>query len=286
MRHACSLENCRRSSAVAQVTPAGAPPLVADPVQDNESGTFGDNVDLCSMLKSPAVLPPVRRRVGSISDSSGQSYNLFSRPDPVSSKTSVKLAEIFKQRSSLSTMNRVRLALMLAWGVVQISCTDWLKGEWSRDNILLVMDPTNKPKPYISHRFQSSRQNTQLSTLAPTILNQLAPWIMNPSLVALGVFLVEVCYNKPIEDLATVAEKNEQGKVAAHTPLLTAMRLSKVVQEELGVHYAQAVKACFRQLSEHEVDAEGKPKDSNRYARSVIREIIEPLKDVVDRFGP
>lgn len=93
-----------------------------------------------------------------------------------------------------------------------------------------------------------------------------------------------MCYNRSIEDLATGEEKNERGEPWPYTPFLTAMRLSKVVQEELGVHYAQAVNAClhFRGV---DMDAEGRPKDSSRFAKSIIRDIIDPLKTVADTFG-
>ena len=197
---------------------------------------------------------------------------------------SVNLAEFFNQRYPLSNKNRVRLALMLAWGVLQLSSTDWLRGNWTKDNILLVMDETNKPIPYISHRFQSSRFSSRSSTLTPTASNQIAAWVRNASLFALGVVLLEVCYNRSIEDLATDEERGAQGQPSPYAQILTAMRLSKVVQDHLGLHYAHAVNACLH-LPDVDMDAEGQPRDRAQFARSIINNIIEPLEAVAKSFG-
>ena len=186
----------------------------------------------------------------------------------------------------MSCRARVQLALMLAWGVLQISSTSWLKGQWTKDNLLLVMDDKNKPSPYISHAFQSGRRDSHPSTLTPTptISNQVMNFIKNASLFALGVFLLEVCHNRSIEDLAAVDEKDETGKPWAFTPFLTANRLSKTVKDEMGLQYAHAVDACLN-FPCIEMNAEGKPKDPSGFARSIMKDIIEPLKIVAKNYG-
>lgn len=143
---------------------------------------------------------------------------------------------------------------------------------------MIVMDPKNKPLPYVSHRLPSSRRNSNESTLAPPISNEIADWIKNASLFALGVFLIEVAYHRSIEDLAV---KKEKEAAPALTTLLTAHRMSKIVHEELGSSYAQAVEACLHP-QHFDLDDEGKPKDSSQFARYVIRNIIDPLKAVED----
>jgi hypothetical protein len=170
---------------------------------------------LCPMArKSTYPLDATRRRVGSISDGGGHKYNLFSRPE--TTKSSTTMAEVYNHQSTLSNRARVNLALMLAWGVLQISSTSWMKGAWTKDNILIVMDTPNKPLPYLSHRFESSRIDsmfpTPMSTLSPPTIDQVGDWVNNTSIFSLGIFLLEMCHNCPIEDLATKQEKNENGK--------------------------------------------------------------------------
>lgn len=226
----------------------------------------------------------LRHRSGSMTSSSGKSVHFFSKPEPVLAKSSIRLSDFYDQRNTLSNKDRVRLALMLAWGVLQISCTSWLEGNWTRENILLVLDASNRPLPYISHRFKSCRKSATSDSSLTSKANPSETWINNISMFALCVFLIEVCHNRPIEDLATNDEKQENGSPGPWTPLLTVMRLSKLVQDELGIQYARAVNACL-ELARGEVDGNGKPKDTAQFAKLLMRDIINPLKATSETFG-
>jgi hypothetical protein len=264
-------------------------------VDNVDQETMADVIyDLCALLKQPPERPPaMRRRLGSISSpTSDGCYNLFNEPDQlpnIQTRRSVRLAELLVKNDKLSMKSRVQIALMLAWGVLQISSTGWLSGKWTKENILLVTDAPNGPLPYVTHRFQSSRRMSQsqssrrpsnASTLDPEATNHIADWIKNASLFALGVFLLEMCHKHTIEDLATA----EENKAAQHTQFLTAMRLAKGVQDELGLYYSQAVNACFNP-PEIDMDSNGNPKDSSQFAKSILKNIIEPLKTCADQFG-
>jgi hypothetical protein len=266
---------------------SGSPLTISTTTHINQGNAQNTSDDLCPITKSPTEPPPTsRRRVGSISDGSGHNYNLFSRPGGATIKSSTTLAEVYKKQSSLSRKNRVQLALTLAWGVLQISPTSWLKGKWTKDNILLVTDTTTKPLPYLSHRFESSRRDSMLSTLSPTTRDQVGEWVNNTSLFALGVFLLEMCYNRPIEDLAASNEKDGNGETSDYTPILTAMRLSKLAQEEMGVCYAQAIKACLEfPKIDMSTDTDGKPANFSKFATIIMRDIIGPLEKVAEGFG-
>lgn len=272
-------------------------PLVASPTsvsslaistttQTNPGNTHHANDDLCPIIKSPTQpLRVVRRRVGSISDKSGHNYDLFSRAEAGLTKSSMTLSEVYSKQNSLSNRNRVQLALMLAWSVLQISSTSWLKGKWTKDNIFLVMDPPNQPLPYLSHRFESARRDSLLSsTLCPTTVDQVGEWVSNTSLFALGVFLLEMCFDSPIEDLATAKEKDKNGDASDYTPILTAKRLSKLAQDQLGICYAQAVNACLN-FPNLDMDADGKPVDFPKFATIVMKDIISPLRTVAGIYG-
>jgi hypothetical protein len=264
----------------------GSPLTISTTTQVNQGNAQTTSDDLCPITKSPTEPPPTsRQRVGSISDGGGHSYNLFSRPGDATAKSSTTLAEVYRKQSSLSRKNRVQLAL-LAWGVLQISPTSWLKGKWTKDNIILVTDTTTKPLPYLSHRFESSRRDSMLSTLSPTTVDQVGNWVNNTSLFALGVFLLEMCYNRPIEDLAASNEKDGNGETSDYTPILTAMRLSNLAQEEMGVCYAQAIKACLEfPKIDMSTDTDGKPANFSKFATIIMRDIIGPLEKVAEGFG-
>lgn len=186
---------------------------------------------------------------------------VYGKPDPVVMLTSAMLAEFFRQRRMQNNRHRIQLALVLAWGVAQISFNSWLEGKWT--NI----------------RFQSSHEQSRSVTLAPATVNKIPDWVSNASLFTLGVFLLEMCYNRSIEDLASDKEKNDRGEPCDYTPILTAMRLSMLVQDELGMCYAQAVRACL-QFPKVELGNDGRPKNSSEFALTVMRDIIDPLKTV------
>lgn len=253
---------------------------------DLSSERVGDIIsDLCSLLKDPPPKPStIRRKLGLISNSKTPVV-LFNEPEQlhnVPTRRSVKLSEVLIHHTKLSMKSRMQISSMLAWGVLQMSSTAWMNGKWTKDNILLVTDSTNDPLPYVTHSFQSQRQSTQkTTTLDPEATNHIGDWIRSASLFALGVFLLEMCYGRSIEDLAVDDEKNK----GAHTQFLTATRLAINVHDQMGQHYSQAVNACINQ-SGVDVDADGNPKDPSQFAKSILNDIIEPLKTCTDRIFP
>ena len=263
--------------------------------------------DLCTMLSSLQNDSPSESRcLGYISDDKGRRYGIFTTADkaPSSSATSsTYLGEIFsrpsgqsdtdqKSLSDISTTtilknsDRARLALMLGWNALQLYSTHWLEDHWTKDNILLVMDPPNIFHPYVTHHFQShSRRNSQDSnelTLTPSRRERLTLWVRNEALFTLGIVLIEICYNKSIEELADNAEKDENRKPHPQTAFLTAMRLSNEIQEQFGIRYASAVRGCLH--CNFGGDQNDPDLGSEQFQTSVWQNIIKPLEDVAEIF--
>jgi len=270
----------------------------------DQTQSEGDDVlitDLCATLTNSDSFDPQspRRRLGSISDSNGHKFDLSTRFDKSTftfARQSIKLADAFGKpisalgptvarksvRFHMSNRDRVQLGLLLAWGVLQISSTSWLEGHWTKDNILLVIDPPNKPHPYVSHCFQSKRRISNGSSLIPSASNEIMDWTPNVPLFALARFLLELCYESSIEDLAQANELNS-GRPHEGTPLLTVMRLARQVDGELGPKYARVVKACLN--PPFEMDGAGRAKDTSEFAQSMMRNVIEPLEAIVNSFS-
>ena len=254
--------------------------------QTTQGNAHHASEDLCPIIKSPTEpLRVGRQRVGSISDNSGHKYDLFSRPEAALTKSFMTLSEVYSKHNVLSNRNRVKVALVLAWGVLHLSSTDWMRGWWSKDNILLVFDGMGMPCVYLTHRFEAARSDPLLSsTLSPTTVDQVGEWVSNTSLFALGVVLLEMCFNSSIEGLATAKEKDKDGNATEYTPILTAKRLSKLAQDQLGICYAQAVNACLN-FPNLDMDANGKPLDFSKFATIVMQDIISPLKTVAGIYS-
>jgi len=276
-----------RSAAPLSASPTSVPsPIISTKTQTNQGNVQYSSDDLCPIIKTPTQPPrPGRQRVGSICDKSGHKYDLFTRPEVALTKSSMTLSEVYRKHKVLSIRNRVQIALILAWGVLQLSFTDWLRGWWTKDNILIVFEGFGTPCVYLTHRLESACMDPLLpSTLSPTTVDRVGDWVGNTTIFALGVVLLEMCFNSPIEDLATAKEKDRNGDAHDYTPILTAKRLSVLAQDELGICYAQAVDACLR-FPNLDMDADGRPVDFSEFATIVMRDIISPLQQVAGLFG-
>lgn len=237
--------------------------------------------DLCSLV-NPPIQPgrtASRRRQLSISDPQGRNYNLSNHAEQKPTVQSGKLKD-FLGMDALSFPIRAQLALKLATAVLQISYTGWLEGKWTKDNIMVRLPTPEDPRAYISHQFQSALHSPRPPTLAPASPDHTLDLISDPPLFFLGVFMLEMCYNRTIESMATEAEKS----AAAFQPLLTAIRLARKVRYDFGAVYANAVDASLQQKSISR-DAKGVPTDYPQYARHVEDDIVEPLRTFATVFG-
>lgn len=285
-------------------------PTSPSPVDQKVAGEQSSISDLCTLLSSLQDENPLEgRRLGYINDKEGRKYSVFTiagkAPPNSATSSTYHLGEIFSRPSqqpnadqkpihdalkttTLKTSERVRLALMLGWNALQLHSTHWLEDHWTKDNILLVIDPPNIPQPYVTHNFQSSsrrnsREDLDELTLTPSRRERLTSWVPNEALFNLGVVLIEICYNKSIEELADANEKDEKGEPHSQTAFLTAMRLSKEVQDEFGIGYASAVRGCLRcnfSSGQSEPDL-----GSEQFRTGFWQHIIKPLQDVADIWG-
>lgn len=176
---------------------------------------------------------------------------------------------------------------MLGWNALQLYSTHWLEDHWTKDNILLVIGPPNTFQSYVTHHFQSlSRRNSRDSnelTLIPSGRDRLTLWVPNEALFTLGIVLIEICYNRSIEELAIDAEKDKNGKPHSQTAFLTAMRLLNEVREHLGLKYASAVRGCLLcNFGRDEIEPD---LSSEQFQTSVWQHIIKPLEDVAGSFS-
>lgn len=217
-------------------------------------------------------------------------------PAPLRKRHSLRLAESLGKSKEgtvspegmpswlqLHPRHRIHLGLMLAWGVLQISSTGWLEGYWTADNILLVKDNSERPKAYVTHLFEPSQLDGEAApspTLAPlTVNNLLTTWTRNSVLFALGIFLIEMCYNKVITQLSE-AEDMSAGEAA---PIFTALRLGKEVHNQLGLRYAEAVKACLKGPTQSDTGEDAI--SHNDFAIYVHTNIVQPLQEAASFFG-
>jgi len=142
---------------------------------------------------------------------------------------------------------RLQLALILASTMLQLHTTPWLNERWGKSDIRFLRQPGGSrapliEQPYISKSFRSSK--ALHSTCAVSNKSPSASVIRNKSVFDLGVLLIELYYNKSLEQMQTPEDLDDNGKVNAYTSLVTANRLIPEVYAEAGVRYGHAVRRC------------------------------------------
>ena len=145
---------------------------------------------------------------------------------------------------------KFNLAKYLARAVLHFHSTPWMSKDWrSRDIVFFgskdfAQDSLGSPFLKTSVKTRSDEDNQQ------SVLTQIAEHPKNPyprspvrnqTLYSLGVMLIELAYDSPLQDLQI--PEDEQGDL--YTFYWTATRLADRLWRELGPKYADATKTCL-----------------------------------------
>ncbi|KAK3167107.1 hypothetical protein OEA41_010232 [Lepraria neglecta] len=257
--------------------------------------------DLCRWIKNiQTTRPDDGKCLGYLSDAKETRYGLFSvnpRSDVEPPMASIHVGEPLSpsrrrsrtgrawKRQSFSQGVKHQLASTLGSTVLQLHSTPWLEG-WDKQDIQYLPEaegdtaqsPTSPVQPYISRRFSSSKSRTS-SVSSSTTAAQVQGFARNETLFTLGVVLIEIAYNKPIEDLV---EPGDLARTAAMTRHFTALRLHKQIQLEMGKQYQRAVVGClFCDFGAECSDADLKVP---QFQRKVLEHVVLPLEEAMKPF--
>ncbi|KAL8648705.1 MAG: hypothetical protein Q9226_005889 [Calogaya cf. arnoldii] len=198
--------------------------------------------DICTAIRISAG---TARYLGFLSDT-GQGLHqhevfLVERPTVVMARKTLQgLLEHPKQRipgQGLSWKDSLNVAITLAYSIIQLDGTGWLRQEWdSEDVIFFCQDYTH---PYLCWDIPSATVHPERdadSTPPP------ARQIRCRALASLGITLVELCFGQSISKLRLVedAAVNE-----ALTSWNTAMRHLPYIDMERGERYGDVVRRCL-----------------------------------------
>ena len=167
--------------------------------------------------------------------------------------------------------------------MLQLHSTPWLD-KWVKQDIVYLPEPESGAiqspiRPYISWRISNGRDPEAASPTSPSKV-QLARFVRNETLFTLGVVLIEIAYNKPIEDLA---EPIDLAGTPGMAPYMTAMRLHKQIQGEMGPRYQRAVAGClFCDFGAASVDVDLKDVEIQR---KFLEHVVVPLEESMDFFS-
>jgi hypothetical protein len=206
--------------------------------------------------------------------------NVSEHQDRVWSAISLRqaLSKTAELTSYPSRIQKLKVAVALAWGVLQFSNTPWLANDWNEDDIHFI-DQTNAPSrsiyeyPFLHYDFSKTTidSRTQRRHISHRI-------VRNESIFTLGIVLLELCYGKMIEELQLPSDvmEGEPGPVWS-----TAHR---VIEEELeyeaGKSYSDAAKRCIR----CDFDCRSSSLSDEALQRAFYRGVIIPLEETLNFY--
>lgn len=152
----------------------------------------------------------------------------------------VSLESLLRSSTKWRLKDKRLLAVTLANTVLQFSEGPWLNKKWDKNHISFFETAQNLidfERPYLTTRFQ---QDTPDNGKEESAFQSIHP---NPSLLALGILLLEIDQGKPMKisplDLTNGKVRN------ANTELTAAMRFFNESVDDLYDDYRKAIRACL-----------------------------------------
>ena len=167
-----------------------------------------------------------------------------------------------------------RLALILANSLLQFHEGVWKSREWSKGHITFCYesaDSLDYRRPYVTTYFDSSDSERK-----PLDLNT---FHRNPSILALGILLIEIHTGSPIESFRSANDLSNGQEVNANTDWTVADRVVKSL-DDCSLGYKGAIQAC---LDTPWVPAGQRVSLEDPLTRSgVYSDIVQPLEDELE----
>lgn len=155
-------------------------------------------------------------------------FQFLEASDPIS------LAELLDGSTKLDPSEKRRLALVFAQSLLLYHDSDWISNGWTKEDICFFFKSEDEPE--VSRPFLSARFNN-----APTTGNPFrrTNHHRNPSILALGILLIEIFNEKPIERWRTTKERKNPN---AATMWMVADRVVKKMDHS---PFREAIEACL-----------------------------------------
>lgn len=200
-------------------------------------------------------------------------WQLQSRPRQLhyfESAEAVALQTLLQGANELPLKEKRVLALILAYSLLQLCGSPWLRETFSKEHITFFYKSADEPdydRPYISTRFDEP-----LTVAKGLDVNQLH---RNPSILSLGILLLELHKERPIEAYRKPEDLINGTEVNINTDYTVVDREVKKLKD-CSLDYQEAIQACL--------DMPWKPQgrinmDDPATRNGVYDSIIQPLEN-------
>lgn len=143
------------------------------------------------------------------------------------------LESLLLEQTRLGLRDKRRLALILSHSLLQYHDSAWLGSEWDKRHISFfhLGDKPDLQRPYLSTCFNKPH---------PDIIDtDKSRFHRNPGILALGILLIEIDLERPIETYRTATDK-----INANTDWIVADRIVKSM-DQCSEPYREAIRACL-----------------------------------------
>ncbi|KAF7874883.1 hypothetical protein EAF04_002057 [Stromatinia cepivora] len=180
------------------------------------------------------------------------------------------LQAVLEKSIKLPLVTKRRLAVIFAHSLLQLHESYWKNKEWNINHIFFFYEISGTldfQRPYLSTIFDPALNGKQ-----PHL--DLNRFHRNPSILALGILLIELQTGRLIETFRTDVEKQD---VNANTDWLVANRVVKIQLEDCSLGYRDAIQSC---LDTPWVPAGQRVNLEDVATRAgVYQDVIKPLED-------
>jgi uncharacterized protein YhfF len=168
--------------------------------------------------------------------------------------------------SHIPLRERYILAVVLAHAALHGSGSSWLSEQWSKEHVsFFKKDDSVRPdlrRPFLKIEIDTDAEN---SNQAKNL------WKVNSALESLGILLLEIASDNPIESKYAKEDLNDDGQPNQYTNVTTALRLLDELEYDVVEGYKAAISACL--------DAEMlSSENAEIFSRAVYDRIVRPLE--------
>lgn len=190
----------------------------------------------------------------------------------------------------LSQKQRLSIAVALASSVLQFYESPWLQDMWGEQDVHFFfygVDKHMRPvisNPCLSRSFRRQPDDPMILAANQDPENRLLnAQIVNKTLFALGIVLMELCLNKSLDQLSEASDVQTKGHLSVVDAYQIAMDNVDDVFDEGGGEYGRVVQRCLR--CEFGIQDNLKRLDFDRFRALVYEGVIAPLEQDLKQFS-
>lgn len=183
------------------------------------------------------------------------------------------LASLLRGERKFRLKEKRILSVILANSLLQFCESPWLSKEWNKNHISffpsLETGGLDIQRPYLSTKFQETDVEEETDALY-----RVHP---NASVLALGILLLEIELDTPIERERGAEDLDEEGMPTVNTDHFAALRLFEGISDDFYLNHRQAVAACLN-CDFYDEESMEPSLDDPGFRQAVYNTIVRPLE--------